>query len=91
MFPQPITLTRVILAVPSGSNAIPTAVSVVGTRGAGLTTIGEHYDSRTPADTDARPIGSPVRDIDDAGIDCCLPAKLSQTGLDTGRGAFEGG
>ncbi|MFP8888421.1 proline dehydrogenase family protein [Natrialbaceae archaeon A-CW2] len=50
--------------------------------------LGEHYDSRSPAEADAAEYRSLVRDIANSRLDACISVKPSQIGLDLGDDVF---
>lgn len=54
-----------------------------------LNLLGEHYDSRGPADEDADAYIRLLDDIETAGVDACISVKPSQIGLDIGADVFE--
>ncbi|MCU4752182.1 proline dehydrogenase family protein [Halobacteria archaeon AArc-curdl1] len=50
--------------------------------------LGEHYDSRSPAEADAAEYRTLVRDIANSRLDACISVKPSQIGLDLGDDVF---
>ena len=50
--------------------------------------LGEHYDSRQPAEADAAVYRDLVTDIANADLDACISVKPSQIGLDLGEAVF---
>lgn len=55
-----------------------------------LNLLGEHYDSRSPADEDAEEYVEVVEKIHDRGLDASISVKPTQLGLDVSEDVFTG-
>ena len=53
-----------------------------------LNLLGEHYESRPPADADAEAYCDLLAELGATDLDACVSVKPSQLGLDVGEGAF---
>lgn len=53
-----------------------------------LNLLGEHYDTREPADEDAAAYRTLIDDVDGSGLDACVSVKPTQLGLGIGESVF---